>query len=794
MPEFKTLSFKSIKLKNFRCLEDFSFSFEPNRMVLFVGNNGTGKTSVFSALFWALYGETLDGSSGDDDVVNKRKNKDTCVSVVFSLDDDIYEVVAYRKDSKYGNSRFIFKNGKDITPVKDIFSFISNLVMEKDLFYNCLMFSNFSKFKFTDLSPSEKVEFLEKLLGLSEYEVYRVRVKELIVKKKNDVMMFQENINFYKNNLDNNSKIIEGKKEEIERIKRDKIERLEKINSSIKSLEEELAGLNDYVDKNKSVLVEYNKVRDELSGVEALLNSLKSSYNEKEYEKELKRKYNNLFLEYKDKELASFNESIRKLDLEIGVLNSNLDNLVEKSVSEVKLLSSNIRNRYNSRSLELVKSISDLEGKIILLQKEMDNNKNKIDFLLDRRRSIEKDLSKIKDGLLKPVSICGICGSRINESNRKRVEESCKKMENEILSIDKEIEGLNLIISDIKDKLKLHSSKLKKLKLDKEELENECELKIKEESDELVNKVYSKKIQDLKNKISELQNHRTELEVQVKKMEESKKSELYKSFLSELESVKAREREKIDSYVSKKNELESVLRNLELSVSELDKVKEKINYTKERMSSLLAEKVMLEKNSDGMISNIESDIKTLSDENEVILGKIKDLEDKISNSNFEIDVLNFWDKGFSSAGIRNIVLDEVIPFINKRMRIMELPIRVSFSTTSSTKKGELRNKFNIDALHTKNLSGFKEFSSGERRLVDILCMFGIRELLEYRRGIRFNLYLLDEVLDSLDEDNIDIVTRFLRDISNDKTVIIISHTLRGRNFETDGFCDVYRFS
>lgn len=789
----KSIMFKNLSIKNFRCLENFQFSFEPNRMILFTGNNGTGKTSVFSALFWALYDETLEGISGDD-VINKRKGKDTSVSVSFEYDNDLYEIIAYRKDSKNGNSRLIFKNGIDITPngSKETLNFISNLIMPKDLFYNCLLFSNFNKFKFTDLSPTDKVEFLENLLELSEYENYRNKIKESIKAKESSISAANESILLYKNNLEKNLISLEAKKTEIEKLKINKDVELKRIESNIQSISEEIKKLEKYLDDNKVLIEKFDKVNSEFN----LLDSEISLLNDKKkLEKEfLKNKYNNLLFEYKKEQLSVHMERLKDKEVEINSLESEKKKLSEDYLTKINILSSELKNKLNEESLDLLRNISEVKSKMDSLISENKNLEDRINLLIEKKRTIEVEANAILDGLNEPDPICGVCGQKIPLSNLSKVENKHKNLMDEIYKIDKAIDSINNSVSkidnDIKDlekELNVLESKRGKLKeFYDEQFSNESK-KIKEE--------YDSRIIFINNKLDTLIQEKAGLLNNVKQFEENKKKELYEDFIKEYSVIERELDSKIESLNNNKQELSFVLKELSKSIEELESVKNKINNLKENLSSLIMERKMSLERFDELINRLENDVDNIIKENEDIQNKLKELENSINNSNFEIEILNFWDKGFGPQGIRGIVFDEIIPFLNSTIKkyLIDIPIRVTFSTTSATKKGDLRNKFNVEVLHTRNLSSFKEISSGERRMVDILCMFAIRELLEYKKGVKFNLYLLDEVLDTLDEENIDLITGFLKEFSNSKTVVIISHTLRGKNLEVEGFCDVYRF-
>jgi DNA replication and repair protein RecF len=61
----------SIKLKNFRCHEDFSFDFKKKTSVI-VGENGSGKTSVLEAIYEALRGKSF--RSTDHDILKRESD------------------------------------------------------------------------------------------------------------------------------------------------------------------------------------------------------------------------------------------------------------------------------------------------------------------------------------------------------------------------------------------------------------------------------------------------------------------------------------------------------------------------------------------------------------------------------------------------------------------------------------------------------------------------------------------------------------------------------------------------
>jgi len=69
-------------------------------------SNGAGKTTFLEAIVYCLYGKLSDGKSGDD-VINNKINKDTKVTLTFSIGKDIYRIERYRKDKEFKNKILI---------------------------------------------------------------------------------------------------------------------------------------------------------------------------------------------------------------------------------------------------------------------------------------------------------------------------------------------------------------------------------------------------------------------------------------------------------------------------------------------------------------------------------------------------------------------------------------------------------------------------------------------------------------------------------------------------------------
>jgi DNA repair exonuclease SbcCD ATPase subunit len=121
--------------------------------------NGSGKTSIISALTWVLYGVTERGVKAGN-VVNRDEEHKCQVGVLFNIDKDSYELI--RVQGK--NSLTLSKNGDEFKPVTQ--AIIDELLgMDYDTFLRIVVMGQTNRF-FFDLEPTEKLAVFSNALDL----------------------------------------------------------------------------------------------------------------------------------------------------------------------------------------------------------------------------------------------------------------------------------------------------------------------------------------------------------------------------------------------------------------------------------------------------------------------------------------------------------------------------------------------------------------------------------------------------------------------------------------------------
>lgn len=760
--------------KNFKCHEKGAIDFSNNKFILLTGDNGKGKTSYIDALTWVLYDETTKGNKADS-VVRKKSKKNCCVILRFQINEDLYEVRKYRKDKKYGNSKFIYKNGNNITPatVKETTDLIEKIILPKDVFLNCLLFSQYIKTSFLDQGHGSQKEILDKLLSYDSFAEYRKSTIEKInTLEKNQISTSNKidslnNLNEYIRNTFNTDK------ENIEYKLKNKLEELNNHKNILNIIIDDIKKVNRGAIE-KSITDISNKINNIETIIAGLDNSISNS--RESYKKELEIIKTNIEIEKKN----SINEIKINYEQTTNKLKSKLQ-LILNRINAIKQEVVNFNHKIELDTKDIINKITqDIHEKELLKTNILNNisslntsTTNKIDNYEEESKDILKKLESFKE---LENDMCPTCNNPI--ANKQTIEkiksdrslllerlEFLNKSKIELqINLEKQMADLKLeekIIDDEIKSLKKESSKntktnLKninddeeytKLLLDKQSLEDQIDSIDKSVKEELNNKnnKYSKlleeKTNELKNKYIEL----TKENITEKTNSENLLKDL-QSYILEKENIK----KNIDDKINKKY-------NIETSIIE------KENIIKELKDEII-------KKQETLINNTKNNEKQL-----------KDLTEEMKTISDEIRILEFWKVAFGDQGIKSILLDEAIPVLNKKsLELSRLTnnIRVRFDSQRSTSSGDLRNKFSIVASNVSNLSELSELSAGETRLANIIVLLSLRHLLETMNNVNINLLLLDEILDSLDETNASVAVNMIKEISKDKCVLLITHTLK----------------
>lgn len=146
-------------------------------------SNGSGKSSIWSAICWALTGETIQGLHSD--LANIQFNDGCYVELYFSVDNHEYKVVRSKDDKKLGTDLKIDidgedKSGKGIRESEAILSqYLPDITSQ--LIGSVIILGQGLPHKFASNSPSGRKEVLEKL---SKSDFMIQDLKDRVIKRQ----------------------------------------------------------------------------------------------------------------------------------------------------------------------------------------------------------------------------------------------------------------------------------------------------------------------------------------------------------------------------------------------------------------------------------------------------------------------------------------------------------------------------------------------------------------------------------------------------------------------------------
>lgn len=181
---------KHLKLQNFLSHDVSEIDFDTFNVALILGtydnesdqSNGAGKSAVFEAVTWALFGRSRHKKK--DGVV--KWDKRACrVEFSFWIEDDLYKVTRTR-DKIIGESDVIFEHFDGVkfvsidcdTNTATDKKIIDTINVNYEVFVNSVYFKQDDISIFATTTPSKRKDVLKALLKMSKWDAYQKKTKE----------------------------------------------------------------------------------------------------------------------------------------------------------------------------------------------------------------------------------------------------------------------------------------------------------------------------------------------------------------------------------------------------------------------------------------------------------------------------------------------------------------------------------------------------------------------------------------------------------------------------------------
>ena len=430
------------------CIEGINLD-EPN------ATNGVGKSTLISAIFWALTGNTLTNEVLADDVVNSKINKDCRVTVYISSDNEDIKITRTRKDSIDGNNLFLIINDKDLSchKIVETQQRINDIIkIPFDLLQSTIILTQDIKSAFSKLTPQQRIQTLESIRDYSIWDKVRDEANKDIKDYNKEIQEKQLQASNIQGSINTYTSMIESEKNnKTNFINNTKIETITGLlnNTKINKQKEidQLAILNKQLTELKSkTFPDTTETQNKLNAIKDEANNLKTENQKLEYE-----------IKSIEKEIKLINDWFIKD--KCPTCGKPLDRTEEEKINK--------QNKLN----EYTKIIENYKNEIVKKEELINNKRKEWSELNQTYQNLDKDrvntLKQITDlqysynAVNANINSCEknilMYQNKLNtyEDTINKIEINIKNYTNEIVKLNNNIENLQKEISEIEYKRKL---------------------------------------------------------------------------------------------------------------------------------------------------------------------------------------------------------------------------------------------------------------------------------------------------------------------------------------------------
>ncbi|RUM45797.1 MAG: SMC family ATPase [Hydrogenimonas sp.] len=274
------MTLESLKLKNFKRYREFEIAFEEGLYGI-LGRNGSGKSTIFEAIFFALYGEY----KGSKDLV-KTANAEGNVSVelTFLIEDRRYRVIREFR-GKALTAYATLKEGDETiaTSAKEVTATITKLLgMGKEAFLHTVFASQKELTALSTMKNDARKTMMRRLLGLEKIDAIEEMIRESLRDLNRDIksaatyLLSDEAVQAYRDELKQKCENLEKLAREIERLKGDEKER----KRAYEDAKREVEAQQKAKEARQKKVAEYEQVLQRLKLREKQLETLNSELAE----------------------------------------------------------------------------------------------------------------------------------------------------------------------------------------------------------------------------------------------------------------------------------------------------------------------------------------------------------------------------------------------------------------------------------------------------------------------------------------------------------------------------------
>lgn len=453
------INFNSIKLHNFLSFGDAEITLKDAGFVLVSGvnnnssdlarSNGSGKSSIWEGISWALTGETIRGCK---QVVNKYTEDGCYVEIIFSVDNNEYKVIRYKDYSNIGTNLKIFINNEDKSGkgIRDTEKLLNQYLpdLTPSLIGSVIILGQGLPQRFTNNTPSGRKEILEKL-SKSDFMIEDIKNK-LFARKSvlnGDIRNLEDSSLSLTSKKDVSQKSLDKLISNLNELQDPKLIDISSIIKEKDSLEESLASVNN---QSLTISEEINKLNIDKSNIMTLQNNEYESIRDK-----YKELINNLNIQKisLSSEISNLEKEIKKLKNVKDVCPTCGQKLPDVHIVDTRDMETDLQSK--QEYFKIV--VADYDTKVKEQNEELNKSKqkyqdnlNQIDFNLSNLNKSSKELDSNKISYQNKIRELEKQIEKHNflleayDNKKKELEDSIEETKNTIKTLDDQILYYNI--------------------------------------------------------------------------------------------------------------------------------------------------------------------------------------------------------------------------------------------------------------------------------------------------------------------------------------------------------------
>lgn len=473
--------FKKIKLHNFFSFNDVEVNLDDMGYTLVSGrnnckldnaySNGSGKSSVFNAICFALTGETSQGVSNN--LGNIFSDPHDCwVELTFNVDNDEF-IIKRISEPKSAMQLYINGENKSGKGIRESSKLLSTYLpdLTSILVNSIIILGQGLPNRFTNNNPAQRKEILEKLTK-SDFMIQSIKDKlelrqqtlktnlrvseDSLLANKSQLKVYQNQAKSYENDLKEYDKY-DNSESNLELLISNLEKELNRINTEVDNLEESIKKETASVDKYTSDKLEYNNAKfnnpeltEAVKPLEELLKETKKKEDDARVSLRVKKN------ELKSHEVLLENDICptcgqkisTELKLDLYSLKEEISTL-DKQWKDTVVMGESIKNQIESikkdNEKKYNKLIDDIDAKINTSKNYISSFNNSKNSLIGERNNITSELytlNNLKTNYKKLVE-----NISINEGNIKKLKADNKKIDAEIININSHLDVVQQMIT-----------------------------------------------------------------------------------------------------------------------------------------------------------------------------------------------------------------------------------------------------------------------------------------------------------------------------------------------------------